>query len=534
MIRSSLKIIFIYLLSCSLNAQTVEDDFEGNGSITTWYGDDCAIDISYPNPFQESINNSNTVLRYNDVGGPYANVRFDVLANFDLSVNRTFSFKIFVPSESITGNQPNEVALKLQNRFLGAPWSTQTEIKKAIVLDEWQVVTFDFANDNYINLDPNSGNPVNRDDLNRVLIQVNGENNNDLVTAYIDDFLYDGTIDAPGIPNFDYLVWSDEFNGSGAIDGSKWFHQTLLPNGVSWYNNEIQHYTNRLTNTFESDGNLNLVAKKETFTDQGVTKEYTSARLNSKFAFTYGKVEVRAKLPSGVGTWPAIWTLGKNITEPGGYWTDDFGTTPWPACGEIDIMEHWGSDQNFVQSAMHTPSSHSGTINKGGQIVPTASTEFHVYTLVWTEEQMIFSVDDNVHYIYNPEVKNADTWPFDDEQYLLLNFAIQPSIDPNFTEDAMEIDYVRIYQETPLSIDNQVANDVTIYPIPARDSVNIRIDNQLIGTNLKVYSMLGQKLVDTSLDSIDFNLNISAFTKGIYILSIENETHTIVKKIIKN
>lgn len=117
MIKSVLKLLFLCLLSFSLNAQTVEDDFEGNGTITNWYGDDCNIDISYPNPFQESLNNSNTVLRYNDVGGPYANVRFDVLANFDLSVNRTFSFKIFVPSESITGNRPNEVALKLQNRF---------------------------------------------------------------------------------------------------------------------------------------------------------------------------------------------------------------------------------------------------------------------------------------------------------------------------------------------------------------------------------------------------------------------------------
>lgn len=278
---------------------------------------------------------------------------------------------------------------------------------------------------------------LERADYNFDVVQINCEN---------EDVLVEALIEIPVEVNFDRLVWSDEFDDSGAIDTSKWHHQTLLPNGDSWYNNEIQHYTDRTDNSYVSDGTMKLVAKKEIFTDQDVTKQYTSARLNSKFAFTYGKIEVKAKLPTGIGTWPAIWTLGKNIKERGGYWTKNFGTTPWPACGEIDIMEHWGDNQNFVQSAMHTPSSFSGTVNKGGQIIPTASTEFHVYTLVWTADSMTFSVDGKVHYVYNPEVKNTDTWPFDSDQYILLNFAIQPSIDPNFTEDAMEIDYVRIYQ----------------------------------------------------------------------------------------
>ena len=242
------------------------------------------------------------------------------------------------------------------------------------------------------------------------------------------------------------LVWSDEFESNGAVNSEKWHHQTLLPNGYSWYNSELQHYTNRIENSFIEDGLLKIVAIKENFNDQGHTKQYTSARLNSKFSFTYGKVEVRAKLPYGVGTWPAIWTLGKNIIEPGGYWTNSFGTTSWPACGEIDIMEHWGDNQNYVQSATHTPSSYGGTINHGGQTIPTASSEMHTYTLVWTAEKLVFSVDNVVHYTYNPPVKNSSTWPFDSEQYLLLNLAIAPDIIPNFTESAMEIDYVRVYQ----------------------------------------------------------------------------------------
>ncbi len=242
------------------------------------------------------------------------------------------------------------------------------------------------------------------------------------------------------------LVWSDEFNGTGAVDNTKWHHQTQLPNGDSWYNGEIQHYTNLTTNSYQNSGALNLIAKKETFTDQGVTKQFTSARLNSKFAFKYGKVEVRAKLPSGVGTWPAIWMLGKNIIEPGAYWSATYGTLNWPDCGEVDIMEHWGSNQNYVQSAMHTPSSFGGTVNLGGQTISTASTAFHIYTLVWTAEKMEFAVDGIIHYTYNPTVKDSNTWPFDAEQYLLLNLAIQGNIDSGFTQGAMEVDYVRVYQ----------------------------------------------------------------------------------------
>jgi beta-glucanase (GH16 family) len=245
---------------------------------------------------------------------------------------------------------------------------------------------------------------------------------------------------------FGNLVWSDEFNTNGTVSSANWHHQTQLPNGDSWYNGEAQHYTNRQVNSNVNNGFLNIVAKKETFTDQGQTKQYTSARLNSKFAFKYGRVEVRAKLPIGAGTWPAIWMLGKNIIEPGGYWSSTHGTTSWPACGEVDIMEHWGNNQNYVQSALHTPSSFGGTVNIGGQVVPTVSSQFHIYTLEWTSEKMTFKVDGVVHYVYNPAIKDANTWPFDSDQYILLNVAMQPGIDPLFTQSTMEVDYVRVYQ----------------------------------------------------------------------------------------
>ena len=248
--------------------------------------------------------------------------------------------------------------------------------------------------------------------------------------------------------DFDTLIWSDEFNGNGAINTEKWFNQTKLPPGGSWWGGLINHYTNRLDNSFLKNGHLNLVAKKEVFKDQGEIKKYTSARLNSKFAFTYGRVEIKAKLPEGTGTWPAIWMLNKNIDEDGAYWDNQgFGTVKWPTCGEIDILEHWGKNQNYVSSAVHNGSSYGYKVeNLGGQNVLNASNQFHVYAIEWTRDKMIFSIDGINHFIYEPSIKNSDTWPYDSDYYIILNIAIESDIDPEFTKSAMEVDYIRIYQ----------------------------------------------------------------------------------------
>lgn len=340
-------------------------------------------------------------------------------------------------------------------------------------------------------------------------------------------------------PVFDNLVWSDEFDSNGAIDASKWFHQTKLPNGGSWYNGEIQHYTNRMGNTFVENGLLKVVAKKETFTDQGFTKQYTSARLNSKFAFTYGRVEIRAKLPTGVGTWPAMWMLGKNITEDGAYWqTQGFGTTPWPNCGEIDIMEHWGTNQDFVQSAMHTPSSFGNTGNKGGQTITGASTDFHVYALEWSAEKMVFSVDGVVHYTYNPAVKNASTWPFDAEQYLLLNVAILPSIASNFSSSNLEIDYVRVYQQSTLSNDTVSQKlDTIVYPNPVANDLKINLAKTFNQETLfKIYSVEGKhvKTYSKGIENGSITLhNLSYLPQGVYLLKFVVDQKSHVIKFIK-
>lgn len=264
---------------------------------------------------------------------------------------------------------------------------------------------------------------------------------------------------------YNNLVWSDEFNTDGALDQTKWFHQTQIPAGGSWFNNEVQHYTNRLSNSFVSNGNLNIVAKKEVFTDQSVTKQYTSARLNSKFAFTYGRVDIRAKVPNNAGTWPALWLLGKNVNEDGGFFDSSFGTTGWPACGELDIMEHGifsSQPINYVGAAIHTPSSFGNTQNKGGTQLGDISQNYYVYSMNWSPNQISFLIDNVIFYTYNPAVKNADTWPFNLDQFFLLNVAMggfAGTIPADFSQASMIIDYIRVYQNT--DVDTQAPTNFT-------------------------------------------------------------------------
>ena len=523
------------LFSSSLfysQVQISQDNFEGNSTINSWFGDNCGMNTNFINPYQIGINTSPKVLKYSDIGGLYANVRFDAGFNYNLNTSSVFTLKIYVPSIGITGALTNQISLKLQNGSATSPWVTQCEIIKPIVLNQWQTITFNFASDPFINLDPTSQNPLYRSDFNRVILQVNGENNISQVTAYIDDFYYSGAATI-----FNTLVWSDEFETNGGINTTKWFPQTQLPNGNSWYNGELQHYTNRQINSTISNGILSIVAKRETFTDQGKTKQFTSARLNSKFSFKYGRVEVRAKLPIGAGTWPAIWMLGKNIIEPGSYWTSTFGTASWPACGEIDIMEHWGTNQNVVSSAVHHPI--NGNLSVGeyvsnAQNKPGVSTDFHIYALEWDAQRLTFSVDGINHLTYSPSVKNQYTWPFNAEQYILLNVAIEPSVTLGFVQSAMDIDYVRVYQQTALETTNLLKeNNLVLFPNPVSDELTLKINGNLLGANVSISSLLGQELDTFILNSEETTLNLTHYQRGIYIIKVNSQAGIQNYKFIK-
>lgn len=226
------------------------------------------------------------------------------------------------------------------------------------------------------------------------------------------------------------LVFADEFDTPGSPDPSKWGYDI---GAGGWGNAELQHYTNRVDNAVVSGGTLKIIAKAENFSGSA----YTSARLltKDKFSFKYGKVEVKAKLPVGTGTWPAIWMLGNNIN-----------TVSWPACGEIDIMEHKGSEPNKIYATLHHPG-HSGGNGDGSTItISNAATAFHIYTAEWTATSIKFSVDNILFYTFT----NSASLPFNQNFFLILNVAMGGTfggpVDPAFSSSMMEIDYVRVYQ----------------------------------------------------------------------------------------
>ena len=510
--------ILVYFLYIPLFSQIIEDDFEGNGTIDQWVGDDCNLDSSYANPYVEGINTSSTVLKYDDIGGQYANVRFDTNQNIDLSVKNSFTFKIYVPSSGVTGNLTNQVSLKLQNANLPQPWTTQSEIIKYITLDQWQEITFDFENDNYINLDPTSPPPITRTDFNRVLIQVNGENNYEHVEAFVDDFIFEES-EGDDDPVFNTLVWSDEFNYTGSVDSNKWHHQIIpIINGTDWANGEQQHYTNRLTNSYVSNGSLKIKAIRENYTYNNSTKLYTSARLNSKFAFEYGRVDVRAKLPAEAGTWPAIWTLGANINETGNYFGSTYGSVGWPVCGEIDIMEQNGWDKTNLIGHLHYSNSNTNSYQNEGATtyINDSSGEYHIYSLIWTENTIQILLDDVVFF----ERENTQEIPYDNLHYLLLNIAmggnLGGSIPSNFNESIMEIDYVRVYEESSLSSQNSNMEEMLIYPNPTDNNISVKVPRNLIGTTLNIYSTLGRKLATYTLSEPNSRYDIYYFKSKIY------------------
>ncbi|WP_299276634.1 family 16 glycosylhydrolase [uncultured Psychroserpens sp.] len=443
--------------------------------------------------------------------------------NLDTNQSITLSFYSFDP------NQHN-ILLKLENGM--QPDVQVKEIFGVPSPSNWITVTFDFSNAQY----SSDGTAVNATgSYNRLTLFID-EGTLTPGTYLIDD-IDDGT--EPGDPNaldviYEDLVWADEFDIDGAIDASKWFHQTQLPAGGSWFNGEEQHYTNRIENSFVSNGFLNIVAIKENFSDQGETKAYTSARLNSKFAFTYGRIDVRAKLPLGDGTWPAIWTLGKNINEDGAYWDNQYGNVTWPACGEIDIMEHGLGAVNHVSSALHTPCAgcFGNTMNTNSMAISDVANNFHLYSVNWSPNQITFLIDNVAYYTYNPAIKDDTTWPFYEDQYMLLNIAmggIAGSIDPNFTQSSMVIDYVRVYQNN-LSVSDALAQEFVVSPNPASDYINITSNTKIDA--VEMYDALG-KLIFKKKGDIK-QCPISHVESGVYILKIYAGKRMTSKKIIVN
>jgi len=219
------------------------------------------------------------------------------------------------------------------------------------------------------------------------------------------------------------LVWSDEFNGA-SIDGSAWNFET---GGSGWGNHEQEYY--QAANAGIEEGNLVITGKKETVGSNG----YTSARMTtqSKKEFFYGRIEARIKMPGGKGFWPAFWMLGANIN-----------TVNWPACGEIDIMEHI-NDDSLIYGTAHWDN--NGHVQDGGHIESSPS-QYHIYAVEWNTSLIKWSID-SVEY-----KQTTTTGAFRQPFFILLNFAIGGDwpgqiIDNSLLPAKIYVDYVRVYQK---------------------------------------------------------------------------------------
>lgn len=245
--------------------------------------------------------------------------------------------------------------------------------------------------------------------------------------------------------NLDYeLVWSDEFDVDGAPNEEYWKYDI---GGQGWGNQELQYYTK--DNVLIQDGLLVIEARQEDYEN----REYTSTRLVSQNegSFTYGIVEVRAKLPEGTGTWPAIWMLPTNWKYGG-----------WPNSGEIDIMEHVGYEMNKVHGTVHTATfNHMKHSQKGNSIIlEDVVNTFHVYKIEWLPDKIDFYVDDELYFTFENKWLDCPTsreWPFDQEFHLLFNIAVGGSwggaqgVDESIWPQRMVVDYVRVYQSQEIN-----------------------------------------------------------------------------------
>jgi beta-glucanase (GH16 family) len=252
------------------------------------------------------------------------------------------------------------------------------------------------------------------------------------------------------------LVWSDEFDYTGHPDAAKWRYEKGFVR-----NNERQHYTvGRLENARVENGTLILEARRDGF--QG--HEYTSASITTRgtASWTYGRFEMRAKIPTGVGIWPSFWMLGTNIDRVG-----------WPACGEIDIMDYVGFDPGRIHGGVHTKAfNHAeGTGRLGSLETDAPHQSFHRYAVEWGPERIDFLFDGTRYFTYANSLRGWKEWPFDEPQYLLMNVAVggdwggQQGIDDTLFPQRMVIDYVRVYRsvrrlsEVPMaSIGDRVAD----------------------------------------------------------------------------
>ncbi len=336
------------------------------------------------------------------------------------------------------------------------------------------------------------------------------------------------------------LVWSDEFNGAG-LDQSKWSYQigTGTPL-IGWGNNELQYYTNRPVNVDVFDGHLWIVAQRENFGGM----QYTSARIRTrnKGDWRYGRIEMRAKLPTGRGLWPAFWMMP----------TDEvFGG--WPRSGEIDIMELIGQQPNRVHGTIHfaTPSlqhQYQGTFYTLPQ--GTFNDDFHLFWIEWQQNEIKWYVDSTLYFTRVPANLGGANWPFNERFHIILNVAVggnwpgSPDSTTVFPQ-AMVVDYVRVYQRSPLSAQNTPEKPTHFaleqnYPNPFNPTTTFTYQLATPSdVRLEVFDVLGKKiatLVSARQEAGSYTVNFNAaqynLSSGVYFYKLTAGTFSQTRKMI--
>jgi len=244
------------------------------------------------------------------------------------------------------------------------------------------------------------------------------------------------------------IVWSDEFDGTSIVS-TNWSFET--GNNGGWGNSELEYYTSRSQNAYVTNGLLHITARQESFGGFN----YTSARMKGQnhFSKQYGKIEFRAKMPSGVGFWPAVWMLG-----------DNFPSVGWPACGEIDLMENKGGVPGQVQGTIHYSNSSNQHVQSTGIYnfpAGNGATDFHTYLLSWTTDSIAWYVDGQLYETQTSWSSSTGPYPapFNQPFYFIMNLAVGGNYVGNPSTNSinasgvwpgdMQVDYVRVYDLTP-------------------------------------------------------------------------------------
>ena len=294
------------------------------------------------------------------------------------------------------------------------------------------------------------------------------------------EFIYDDRSLVPAtcdfLDNIDEWqpVWCDEFDTDGLPDSTKWSYDV---GGGGWGNSELQYYTeNDLDNARVVDGNLYITAIKETIG----TNQYSSARLVSKYRgdWEYGRIQIRAKMPSGRGLWSALWMLPTDWRYGG-----------WPDSGEIDIMEYVGYDEDRVYGTIHTGAyNHSlGTQIGFNKLIPNVETEYQLYEMIWEPGKIDLYINGErfAYFGYNPnsniDIANSDAWPFDERFHLIMNIAVggtwggSQGIDTTIFPQSMVVDYVRVYQKDYAGMDQAVPSPITGLTLQKATNTSIQV-----------------------------------------------------------